>query len=189
MKPNQQESQTIAATCVNCKRPTRHLILKAYSETGETEYVDWYEITYQIIQCLGCTNVCFRRLSLSSEDTDHDGRPLDLIDIYPDPTKRIPQMDIYKLPKHVRNLYTETLTCFDSTAMTMSAAGLRAVVEATCLDQGCISGNLKDKIDCRTTKGVLLKRDADHCTAQIKEARNASVEVMTLAESVSRPTD
>jgi len=54
------------------------------------------------------------------------------------------------------------MTCFDSKAMIMSAAALRAVVEAACLDQGCNSGNLKDKIDCLTTKGVLLKRDADY---------------------------
>ena len=50
----------------------------------------------------------------------------------------------------------------NSNAGTLAAAGLRAVVEATCIDQGCTTGDLKSKIDGLVTKGVFLKRDADY---------------------------
>jgi hypothetical protein len=46
--------------------------------------------------------------------------------------------------------------------MTLAGAGLRSVVEATCIHQECKSNTLGKKIDELVSKGVLLKRDADY---------------------------
>ena len=66
------------------------------------------------------------------------------------------------LPEKARMFYEETLTCLNSGAGTLAAAGLRGVAEATCIDQGCTTGNLKNKIDGLVTNGTLLRRDADY---------------------------
>jgi hypothetical protein len=116
--------------------------------------VGWYSVEHQIIQCMGCRNICFRKYP-HSEDVDLDGQPEEYILIYPDPTKRQAALDVWMLPDNVRALYQETLACLNSEAQILAAAGLRAVVEATCIDQGCTAGNLKSKIDGLVTNGLL----------------------------------
>ena len=153
---------TAKVLCMRCKRPTEHAILADHSETGETEHIDWYKESHQVIQCKGCQNVCFREIFASSEDTDPDGRPSDQEKVFPNPERRSPIVDLWTLPKSIRDLYTETLICLEANAKTLACAGLRSVVEAICLNQGCTKPNLKSKIDELVSKGVLLKRDADY---------------------------
>jgi hypothetical protein len=104
----------------------------------------------------------FQEVNPHSEDVDLDGQPEEYILIYPDPTKRQAALDVWMLPDNVRALYQETLACLNSEAQILAAAGLRAVVEATCIDQGCTAGNLKSKIDGLVTNGVFLGRNADY---------------------------
>jgi hypothetical protein len=157
-----RSEKEVTAPCSRCKPPTQHEVLRSQTETGSTEDVSWYSIAHQIIQCMGCRNICFRSSTRSSEDTDRNGNPEEYVDIYPDPAKRQPMIDIWMLPDNVRVLYGETLACLDSDAKTLAAAGLRAVVEATCIDQGATTGDLKGKIDLLVTNGILLRRDADY---------------------------
>lgn len=50
----------------------------------------------------------------------------------------------------------------NANARTLAAAGLRAVAEAICIEQGCVTGSLKQKIDALVTNGTLSRRDADY---------------------------
>jgi hypothetical protein len=49
----------------------------------------------------------------------------------------------------------------NSNAPTLTAIGLRALVEAICIDQTCLGRNLQDKIDALVTTGALSKSQAD----------------------------
>jgi hypothetical protein len=162
MNKQTTDQKTVKADCKQCKSPTQHEVLRGQTETGSTEHVSWYRVEYQIVRCMGCQNICFRESVRTSEDTDKDGVPVEYVHIYPNPTERRPAVETWVLPERVRILYQETLSCFHSEAKTLAAAGLRAVVEATCIDQGCINGDLKTKIGELVTKGVFLKRDADY---------------------------
>ena len=159
---NDQPNETVKAACSQCNSSTQHEVLRAQTETGSTENVGWYRVEHQIIQCMGCRNICFRQSTRTSEDIGLDGQPEEYVVIYPDPAKRQAAVDVWMLPDNVRALYQETLACMNSDAKTLAAAGLRAVVEATCIDQGCATGNLKSKIDGLVTNGVFLRRDADY---------------------------
>jgi hypothetical protein len=67
--------------------------------------------------------------------------------VYPNPKTRTPIKGHYYFPNKVRRLYRETLAALSNEAPTLAAAGLRGIVEATCLDQGIKKGDLKDKIN------------------------------------------
>jgi hypothetical protein len=157
-----QSKRTVNAVCGQCKLPTQHEVLRGQTETGSTEDVSWYNVEYQIIQCMGCRNVCFRTSTRTSEDTDLNGQPEEYVVIYPEPAARQAAVDIWILPDKVRTLYQETLAALNSDAKTLAAAGLRSVVEATCIDQGCTTGNLKSRIEGLVTNGTFLRRDADY---------------------------
>lgn len=157
-----QSRKSVEAVCSQCKSLTQHEIVRSQTETGSTEDVSWYSVEHQIIRCMGCRNICFMRSTRSSENTDLHGQPEKLVEIYPDPAQWQPAVEIWMLPDNVRTLYQETLSCLNSDAKTLAAAGLRAVVEATCIEQRCTTGNLKSKIDGLVANGTFLQRDADY---------------------------
>jgi len=162
MKTKDSSVIQVKADCIKCKTPTQHLVLKSEVESGFNEYTDWYEIDHQIVKCAGCENVCYRLSIMTSEETDENGRSIEAVSIFPNPKDRKEIEYIFSLPKHVRSLYLETLTALNAGALTLAAAGLRAVVEATCLNQGCTTHDLKSKISELVSKGVLLERDAQY---------------------------
>jgi hypothetical protein len=159
--------KTLEVNCYKCKSHTQHEILRSQSETGSTEHVEWYRLELQIIRCKRCQNIYFKQSAWSSGDLPAGGAPPgDLPDDKP-PVRsvavgRLPTVDEWELPDRVRALYKETLSGFNAMAMTLSAAGLRSVVEAACLDQGCTDLTLELKIQALVSKGVFLKRDADY---------------------------
>ena len=157
-----QTRKTVKAVCSQCKSPTQHEVLRSQTETGSTEDVSWYSVEHQIVQCMGCRNICFRKSTRTSEGTDLNGQPEEYVEILPDPAQRKAAVDVWMLPDNVRTLYQETLACLNSDAKTLAAAGVRAVVEATCIDQGCTTCNLKSKIDGLVANGTFLRRDADY---------------------------
>jgi hypothetical protein len=130
-------------------------------ERGSNDYIDWCT-DRQIVQCMGCQNICFRESHTNSDDSDFDGESIETITIYPNPKERQPTIDFWKLPENVRRLYHETLVASNNSAMTLASAGLRSVVEAACIDQGCKRSVLQNMIDELVTKGIFLKRDADY---------------------------
>jgi hypothetical protein len=155
-------SNTIEAKCKKCKRDTQHDVLHSEEVNGSTPSVDWYSVEYQVARCKGCENVCFRQSTRTSEDIDEDGQPEEWVTVYPNPSDREPQLVWWKLPNAVGRLYQETLASFNAGAMTLAAAGLRSVVEATCKDQDCTGRDLQKKIEDLVSKGVFLVRDANY---------------------------
>ena len=155
--------------CRTCCRRTEHAVLRKVKLEDEGEEQQW-----QIVRCGGCWTHAFRQGSALTHWTHELDQEIytDVCGetgehhwewtVYPEPEFRTEAVDKSKLPELVQRLYAETLIAFNHRAMTLAAAGLRAVVEATCLDKGCIKGDLKEKIEALVTQGVFLKRDADY---------------------------
>ncbi|MFP5238633.1 MAG: DUF4145 domain-containing protein [Acidobacteriota bacterium] len=59
------------------------------------------------------------------------------------------------IPKNVTKMHRETVLALNSGIRTLAAGGLRATVEAICLDKKVAAGNLQEKIDA-LHKGVYL---------------------------------
>lgn len=65
------------------------------------------------------------------------------------------------IPATVWKMYHETLAAFSANIRTLAAGGLRAVVEAICLDKQVPGANLQKKIDELATQGSLTKAEAE----------------------------
>ncbi len=160
---------TVPNDCRKCGAATLHEILHVEIDRGSTEDVDWYVIEHQIASCMGCQNICFRKSVSSSEETDEHGRPCESVTVYPAPNERKPEVNIpfayddeHSYRAKAQQLYEETLKAWNEGLDILSVAGLRATVEAICLDQGATEKDLWGKIGGLVTRGILLKKDADY---------------------------
>ena len=138
--------------CSNCRTDTNHIVLTSIYETG-SEPMDHYNTfdwnsTYEIIHCLGCDTISFRSNKINSENTDYDGSPIEIINLYP---KReydtLAVKDYWHVPQNLEQIYKETIDTYNNGNLTLSAAGIRAIVEGLCEDHNIKKGTIivKDK--------------------------------------------
>lgn len=142
---NETKGKIVSIHCIECQRPTRHLVTvsldKKGSDSDEEEgwSVDWSD-RYQVIECQGCETVSFRHQSWFSEaqDYDDDGTTER---IYPLRNKdAVSARPYHNVPTNLRRIYTELIDCFNNDSPTLCAAGLRALVEGICAQQGIVDG-------------------------------------------------
>lgn len=151
--------------CSNCGgEPRNHEVLREFVETWEDdENGERGECTFQICRCKGCDLVRFREGSWSTYDQDLEtGECPTTIKIYPEAVQSehhsIETMD---LPDSVSRIYSETIVAFNAGALTLAGGGLRAIVEAICIDRKVSGNNLQAKIDDLVAKCLLAKPQAD----------------------------
>lgn len=142
---NETKGKIVSIHCIECKRPTRHLVTvsldKKGSENNKKEGwdIDWND-RYQVIECQGCETVSFRHLSWCSEaqSFDDDGTTER---VYPLRNQdAISTRPFRNVPSNLRRIYTESIECFNNDSPTLCAAGLRALVEGICAHQGIVDG-------------------------------------------------
>jgi hypothetical protein len=61
----------------------------------------------------------------------------------------------------VGRIYSETIIAFNAGALILAGGGLRAIVEAICIDRQVSGGDLQKRIDDLVTKRLLAKPQAD----------------------------
>ena len=179
-----QKSIKLKVYCLTCNVDTVHKILKKVRDQGELpmshhpEDMYWWDSTYQIIQCRGCERISFRVEDYNSEDVDETGALLN-VSLYP---KRdydsISNREFYAAPYSVRQIYRETVECFNKDLLILCAAGIRALVENICksnninngtitwennkgIKESRISNSLGGKINGLAEKGIISKNNSD----------------------------
>lgn len=162
-KAREENSKVVKIQCITCGgQPKNHSILKNHEYTWDTED-DRGGGNYQICQCLGCESIRFRHLYYSQfDDFNHDTGEMEYNErIYPEAPKseRAP-IDTEHFPDSVQRIYQETIKAFNAGALILAGAGLRAIVEAICLEQN-LKGNLEKKIDALVSNGLLAKPQAE----------------------------
>lgn len=155
------KNERILVDCTNCKLETNHDILHAEDVHNSDEDSGIHSgADYQMIRCRGCETISFLERSWNSEDTDEDGQPIATLVLYPSRTIRKPIEGYYYLPDKARKVYQETLTALSNKAPILAAIGIRAVVEAVCIDKSCTGHNLENNIDLLVKKGHLAADQA-----------------------------
>lgn len=170
---NVKTESKIDAPCGKCKADTKHLVLtdielKGREVTPDCFIYGWDE-SYQIIQCLGCESISFKKTHENSEDKVHwegpDGYESSYrvhTNYYPNPEEgRGAIEDKHLLPVNLQLIYEETLGALNSDYRVLTGIGIRAIVERICKDQEAIGNNLAKKIDSLVTLGVLTRDGAD----------------------------
>lgn len=159
--------QIVRVKCVACGGGYRNHLVLASKEVnwGEPEVGILGGDTYEIVKCEGCEEHRFRHRHWDSDSNlDENGEPEELIKVYPQDAaaERATKFTLGdELPEKVYDIYKETISAFNAGAFTLCGAGLRAIVEALCIEQGVKGRNLDEKIKELVTKKLLAEPQAE----------------------------
>lgn len=162
-KPSGQE---LWIACASCNAVTSHKILTAVSSKDESEEGDiqvWED--YWTVQCQGCKHVSFCHESRCSEDlvlcADGSEELRRTRKLYPPRVPGRPQMRrVYELPHPLLEIYKETHSAFCNGLPILAGIGLRAIVEAVCMQKSSTGKDLKQKIDSLVSLGLITPEGA-----------------------------
>ncbi len=151
--------------CPSCGKHTNHeVVYEGRERIFEDKNSDiWESTTFDVLQCLGCETPTLRKKYIFSEDMDFeeiDGKNVIIptITLWPKTDDRmLKQKYTGNSPQNVRRIYRETIEAYNSELPTLCGAGIRAVIECVCKEQGIIKEDLKDKIDALKEKGVITE--------------------------------
>jgi hypothetical protein len=161
----------IAVPCGTCLVKTNHIVLEsAIVEGGNEEYDYWYKNNYQIIKCLGCSLVSFRKTHTNNMDSDTyenpDGTftevPIIKVELFPVHMEgRSKLKNAYMLPPLVRRVYEEVHKALGNQLPILASAGIRTLIESICHEKQAKGNNLKEKIDSLVALSVLTLQGAE----------------------------
>ena len=162
--PKKKDEEIKFSPCPKCSRTTGHDILYKHTvltEIKEIDAVAWD--TFEIVRCRGCHDVHFRHVEQFTEDIDPEtGDLIDRITVYPEPRSgRFPMAEVDRLPMKIKRVYLECLKALNSSANILCAIGLRAVIEAICMEQEVKGKNLQDRIEELVRTGLVAKKQAE----------------------------
>ncbi|MEZ6056312.1 MAG: DUF4145 domain-containing protein [Planctomycetaceae bacterium] len=173
-----QTEKTIWVVCASCGHQHRnHRILhekvKRYTDDPYGGCVVNIEY-HRFVECMGCESLKYVTSSLDPQEMDPYEQGERNFKVYPDApgelTRRKPAISFddsrghagtQLIPDNVWKMYKETLDALNHGIQTLAAGGLRATVEAICLDRGITNGNLQRKIDELATQNFLTAAQAE----------------------------
>lgn len=160
--------ERVKSYCSTCGRDTNHEVIVAHTISHRDDYE--CEINYQVVSCLGCESVSFRRnfVDIESAYPNHDDEwefPEDN-DVYPKVLQgHVGIEGVLRLPDVVGKIYTEVLTAITEDARILAGLGLRGVVEAVCNDLEITGRSLETRINRLASAGHISKSDSERLHA------------------------
>ena len=167
---NRTVGEKLDVVCAECNRKTKHVVLASVDQTGSETYARGHHfswgVSYQVIQCLGCETVSFRKATHDSESSfdrisedEWEFRPDE--ELYPSRLAgRAGLVDVGLLPENVQRVYLETVKALNGHQPILAGIGLRALIEAICIEKGAAGTDLFGKIDSLLGLGVLTAEGA-----------------------------
>lgn len=176
--------------CEHCAQETKHVIAASFEENGDEEVGDYNSVSWttksQVVQCLGCESVSFRRTTSHSEDYDIDengGMSYAVhTQFYPHRAKIRELVDFIALPLGIQDIYQETVQAIDSDLRILAAIGIRAIIETICSDLSVKGRTLEIKIG-KLQEMSLVTKDGAKLLNKLREVGNDA------AHKVSRLTE
>jgi len=138
-----------------------------YSDASDDDELhvwgDWY-----IAQCRGCKEiVACKKWYFSEEiglnpDTQEYGY-VPTYEVFPLSVPGVKISDDYSrcLPSNIYAIYREVYASMAIQNRILPGIGIRAIVEAVCMERKAVGGNLRKKIDSLCTLGLITKEGAD----------------------------
>lgn len=141
--------------CFRCSGIRRHVVLFRHEKSRD-------EFEHELVECEGCGHLSYRRTLLVTSEKGVDQVAHE--QLYPEfeSPKRLP-MDMEfcsAVPSKIEDLYNETISCLNAGCRILVVAGLRALVEAICLNDGLTKGNLNAKINLLHGKARITEHQA-----------------------------
>lgn len=155
--------KNIKCFCNICKIQTNHLIIFDLCEKGSEidEYgVSWKD-DYQIIKCINCNSISFRKDGWFSEYCDYspDGDDGTYEELYPNSKENCREELKYDfLPYSLSDIYPEVIKSYNQKIYILCAAGIRALLEGICKERNIKNGKVSDANGIERTKKDLEGR-------------------------------
>lgn len=136
--------------CNSCKGETWHESVAHYNhERYDDLWGHSQTLDSEILKCCGCEAITFRLVKHPFEFQDEKDSPE--VILYPDRTSKIRKRKFYPhLPKHIHQLYQETVIAHNTELIVLSTVGIRSLVEAIVadkIDPSKYANNLESKIE------------------------------------------
>src|SRR5690606_37671707 len=134
----------------------------------------WEDTTYQIIQCMGCDTISFRKLYNDASNQQYETEDATVQELFPKRGAHSKPIKAYRnLPIDIKKVYQETIDAYNNKLLLLTSVGIRAILEAICIDKSITEGtytnskgklvttkNLNAKIYALATKGFLTSDNA-----------------------------
>lgn len=167
MSEKEKNTETIWVTCAACGHQHRkHRILHEKIEHfyDDPDGPPLYKEFHRFVECMGCETVKYVTSKVDLMDQYDEGEYN--FKVYPDAPGTIQRrisaiQDDEHIPESVWKMYKETIDALNADIRTLAGGGLRATVEAICIDSGIKSGNLQDKINELAKKNLLTTTQAE----------------------------
>ncbi|HEX5171511.1 MAG TPA: DUF4145 domain-containing protein [Cyclobacteriaceae bacterium] len=147
-------TKTVLTYCSECDGEKNHKklfskIAKGYSKGTEE---------FSIVECMGCNAISFlQTIKLSKKSKPmHFNYPDDQNPAY---YNFLSEKHVAIFPKSIRKLYDELIPAFEGGSTILLGIGLRALVEAICIDQSIPGSNLLKKIEKLHDEGLISKSE------------------------------
>ncbi|UZD97926.1 DUF4145 domain-containing protein [Pseudomonas corrugata] len=154
------------AVCESCQIDQRHMVeTSTRARWDSDEYTGITE--FEIIRCMNCDTISFRKESSNSEDFYYDSETEEYnsnydVSLYPNRTAGRFRIDNHwHLPPDVRAAYEEVISAVNGGQPILAGLGVRVLIETICKNQNATGKSLLAKIDDLKTKGVLTHAGAD----------------------------
>lgn len=158
-----QVGERVKSHCVTCRQETHHVVVCSaheedyYPDVQDDEYCGGTVVKtdHQIVKCLGCHTLGFRRVA----EEDQDGHIS--VAQFPPPSPDVEFLrENWRLPRDVYRIHRETLTALTHQCRTLAGVGIRLLIELVCKEEGVKGRNLAERIDALAEKGVIAKASA-----------------------------
>lgn len=127
--------------CATCKGDTNHTVIHAETDCYGDSEDDWERTTHQIIKCDGCDLISFRRSTMRRYSFDDDGNEAPEETLFPAAGHELMQMKHYfRIPYRISSIYREMIKAFNAGLFLLCTAGLRAIIEGICTEEGIKDG-------------------------------------------------
>ena len=171
LKLNETKDKRLFIPCVDCNGHTNHIVLVSADLSGTEELARGYEVhwssNHQIVQCLGCDAISFRKADQNSEDGDVQIGPDEweqnvYEELYPNRSQgRVQIKDVQLLPNDIERIYGETMKALNGSQPVLAGIGIRALIETVTKERNANGRDLMEKINDLVTQGVLTKDGAN----------------------------
>lgn len=160
-----KQHQAVRAPCSSCGGGEKsHDVVYAHDVGWDNDEGGEGATSYQICKCRGCGDVRFRTDTWSTLDiSPFSNEPESTVRVYPEvsTTHSRAAVDADAFPDRIAAVYTETLKAFNAGCHILAGGGLRAIVEAVCIENSVAGKTLVAKIDAMATMGLLAKAQAE----------------------------
>jgi hypothetical protein len=154
--------RTIRIFCGNCEGYKNHkVVAKREVRSHDDEPYHWGEDHY-FCQCAGCDTYCYAVAEYTEDDFNNYTGEMDYRwKTYPySKNSRKPLADVDNFPQKVKLIDQETIGALNAQLPVLTAIGLRAIIEAICVEQEVAGRTLEKKIGSLANSGILSTAQA-----------------------------